>query len=70
MKSIFKFCFLSFMLLSNFIAFAQPGDDDGSGGLEDTSDPQPADINGKLILLLILGIVFAFYIIRKNLKKA
>lgn len=56
--------------MSNFIAFAQPGDDDGSGGLEGTSDPQPADINGKLILLLILGLVFAFYIFRKNLKKA
>lgn len=55
--------------MSNFIAFAQPGDDDGSGGLEDTSDPQPADINGKLILLLILGVVFAFYYFRKNLKK-
>jgi len=49
--------------------FAQPGDDDGSGGLEGT-DPQPADIDSRLILLLLLGIVFAFFTLKKNLKKS
>jgi len=55
--------------LSDFIAFAQPGDDDGGGGLEG-GDPEPAPIDSKLILLAITGILFAVYSFRKNRKQA
>ena len=68
-----KILLLAFALLSNLMMFAAgagPGDDDGSGGLEGTGDPQPASINSKLILLLVVGMIFAFYTIRKQYKKA
>ena len=65
MKKIVKFYILSFVLLSDFVAFAQPGDDDGSGGLEG-GDPQPAPINSKMILLAIAGVCFVIYTFRKN----
>ncbi len=61
--------FISFFLLIDFVAFAQPGDDDGSGGLEG-NDPPPAPINGKLIWLAIAAVIFAFYTFRKNRKLA
>lgn len=71
MKKLLKFYLLSFILLSDFMIFAQPGDDDGGGGggLEDV-DPQPAPINSKLILLAIIGVLFAIYTFRKNRKEA
>ena len=67
MRKLFKFYILSFIFLSDFVAFAQPGDDDGGGGLEG-GDPQPAPINSKLILLAITGMLFVFYTYRKNRK--
>lgn len=67
MKNIFKLYLLTFFILSDFVVFAQPGSDDGSGGLEG-DDPPAAPINSKLILLLILGLVFAFIQIRKYKK--
>lgn len=67
MRKLLKFYLLTFVLLSDFVAFAQPGDDDGGGGLEG-GDPQPAPINGKLILLAITGLLFVIYTFRKNNK--
>lgn len=60
---------MAFILLSDFVVFAQPGDDDGGagGGLEG-GDPQPAPINSKLILLAIMGVLFVMYTFRKNKK--
>lgn len=71
MKNLIKFGFLFFFLLSDFIMFAQPGDDDdnGGGGLEGV-DPAPAPINSKIIILLIVGLVFAFYKLKNIPKKA
>ena len=69
MRKLYKFYLLSLILLSDFVAFAQPGDDDGGGGLED-GDPQPAPINSKLILLAIMGIVFVLYTFNKSKKQA
>ena len=60
---------ITFFIFVDFVAFAQPGDDDGSGGLEG-NDPPPAPINGKLIWLGIVAILFAFYSIRKYRKIA
>ncbi|MFN7674567.1 signal peptidase [Flavobacterium sp.] len=65
MRKFYKFYLLSFILLSDFVAFAQPGDDDGGGGLEG-DDPQPAPINGKLVILAITAILFVLYTYRKN----
>ncbi len=39
MKSLFKFYILVIVLFSDFMLFAQPGDDDGSGGLEGEDTP-------------------------------
>ncbi len=70
MKNKVSYSFLvTFFLLVDFVAFAQPGDDDGGGGLEG-NDPPPAPINGQLIWLGILAIVFAFYSIRRYRKLA
>lgn len=66
-NNLFKIYILSFFLLVDFVTFAQPGDDDGSGGLEG-NDPPPAPINGKLIWLVFLGILFAFYSFKKYQK--
>lgn len=67
MKNILKFYLIAFLLISDFVVYAQPGDnDDGGGGGLEGGDPQPAPINSKLIILLILGILFVFYTYRKN----
>lgn len=67
MKNLFRIYLLSFFLLSDFVLFAQPGDDDPGGGLGG-GDPAPAPINSTLILLAIMGILFVFYTFRKNKK--
>jgi hypothetical protein len=71
MKKLLKFYLLSFVLLSDFLTYAQPGDTDGGGpgGLEG-GDPEPAPINSKLILLAIAGILFVIYTFRKSEKQA
>ncbi|WP_396159177.1 hypothetical protein [Flavobacterium sp.] len=69
MRKFYKFYLLSLILLSDFVTFAQPGDDDGGGGLED-GDPAPAPINSKLILLAIMGILFVLYTVNKSKKQA
>ncbi|WNM19047.1 hypothetical protein [Flavobacterium capsici] len=69
MKKINKFYLLAFLLISDFIIYAQgPGDEgDGDGGLEG-GDPQPAPINSKLILLAIIGLIFGIITIKKYRK--
>jgi hypothetical protein len=67
MKNLFRIYLLSFFLLSDFVLFAQPGDDDPGGTLPG-DDPQPAPINSTLILLAIMGILFVFFTFRKNKK--
>jgi len=70
MKNRVTYSFLViFFLLVDFVAFAQPGDDDGSGGLEG-NDPPPAPINGQLIWLGLIAIIFAYYSIRRYKKVA
>lgn len=68
MKNFSKFYLLAFLMLSDFMLYAQPGDEDGNGDLEG-GDPPPAPINGKLIILTILGLIFAFYSIKKFRKQ-
>ena len=69
-NNLFKLYFLSFFVLSDFILFAQaPGEEDDNGGLEDDDTPQ-APINGKIVWLLILAIVYAAYSYKKHRKAA
>ena len=55
--------------MSDFAAFAQPGNDDGGGGLEG-GDPLPAPINSKIILLAIAGVYLVIYTFSKNKRTA
>lgn len=68
MKNIYKFYLLTFVLMSDFVLYAQPEDDDGGGGVENPGDPQPAPINSKLIILAIVGVLFVVYTYRNNRK--
>ncbi|MCA6423392.1 MAG: hypothetical protein IM568_11305 [Flavobacterium sp.] len=68
MKNILKYYIIVFIIVSDFAMYAQPGDDDGGGGLEG-NDPQPAPINGKLVILAITAILFVLYTYR-NKKRA
>lgn len=67
-QNLHKLYLLSFFLLIDFVAFAQPGTDDENGDLEG-DDPAAAPINGKLIWLAIAGIVFVYYAFKKNTAK-
>ena len=73
MKDLFKYYILAFLVLSDFVMFAQiPGDEDdgtgGSGGGLEDGDPVPID--RKLIFLAIVGVLFVLYTYRKNKKIA
>ena len=65
-NKLFSLYILCFFLLNDFIIFAQ-GDGNEDGDLE---NPDPAlPIDGKLIWLGIIGIIFAFYIYRSKTKE-
>jgi hypothetical protein len=66
-KKLIYFYLFAFFFLSDFVVYAQPGEDDDNGGLDDT-DPAPAPINSKIIVLFLVGILFAFYTYRRNKK--
>ena len=66
-NKISRLYFLCLFLFNDFIIFAQ-GDGNEDGDLE---NPDPAlPIDGKLIWLGIIGIVFAFYIYKRKTKEA
>lgn len=64
MKHLVRLYIVLFLFVSDFKLFAQPGEDDGTGGMDDEDDPVP--INGKLVWLAIVGLAFAFYIFKKH----
>jgi hypothetical protein len=68
-NNLFKLYILSFFLLSDFLLFAQPGDDDGGGGLEG-DDPVPAAIDGKLVWLGVVAVIYAFYSLKTKRRIA
>ena len=67
--NLLKFYTLAFVLLSNFMLFAQPGQNNDGGDLEGPDAP-PTSINGKIIWLAILGILFISFSLRKSYKKS
>jgi len=69
MKNFYKIYIVAILLFSDFVLFAQPGDNDGSDGLE-RDDTPAAPINGKLIWLVIVGLLFAFYCFSKKRQNA
>jgi len=64
--SILNIFIFIFLLLSDFIAFAQPTDDEFDelqGG-----DEPAVTINGKLFWLFLCGVLFAFYKYNQSLN--
>lgn len=69
-NSLLKWYMLAFMLVSDFVVFAQDepvSDGEGDGGVEGLDPGTP--INGKLIFLGIAGIVFAYAYYVKTQKQ-
>ncbi|TRX37105.1 hypothetical protein FNW21_12995 [Flavobacterium restrictum] len=54
-------------LFSSVLIFADLGDDSDTGDLE---GGEPMPINGKLVFLALVGVLFAIYTFRKNRKLA
>ncbi len=65
--SPYKIYILCFMLLSDFMMFAQLPSEDEDGELQDNDEPA-VSINRKLIWLAIAGVVFAYYYFKKQRK--
>ncbi len=51
------------------MTFAQPGNDQGGGGLEG-NDPPPASIDSLLVVIAIIGTLFVFNVYKQQNKKA
>ena len=65
-NKILNFYLLAFVLFSDFKLFAQPGYESDEENLEDDEEAPQAPISGKLIWLALTGILFAYYIYRRN----
>lgn len=68
MKDLSKILLLAFLVFADVAAFAGPGDDTGGGDLGG-GDPPPAPINSYLIWMLGLGLLLAFYSLKKYNKQ-
>lgn len=68
MKKTYKFALLAFVLLTNFVSFAQPSSDDDTGNGNLDGDDLP--INSKLIFLAVAGVLFGIYSLKKFRKVA
>jgi hypothetical protein len=69
MKNNTKLSLLALLLLSNLMTFAQPGNDQGGGGLEG-NDPPPASIDSLIVVIAIIGTLFVFNLYKQQNKKA
>lgn len=70
-QNLVKIYLLSFFLLSDFIMFAQlPGDESDEGDLEGgDGEAPPTPINGKIIWLFIVAILYSIYFYNTHYKK-
>lgn len=63
-NNLLKLYMLVFLLASDFVVFAQDPTEDTP------EDPDPvAPINGKLLILAVVGVSFAFYYFSQRRKK-
>lgn len=67
-NNLLKYYIAAFFLCSTFTLFAQPGTDDDGTGLEGTDTPA-APIDDYVWLLVLIGLVFVFHRLMKNVKK-
>jgi hypothetical protein len=71
MKKIYKIAIAFYFLFLSFISFAQigsgPGDEDNNGGNAlEGGDPVATTINSKLWILILLGILYTFFMVKRN----
>ena len=59
----------AFYLCSTFVAFAQPGTDDGSGTLEGADTPA-APIDDFVWVLALIGLFYVFLKVKSFVKQA
>jgi hypothetical protein len=62
-----QFCSTLICFFVSFIAFAEPGDESEDGGMENADGGMP--INSHLIWLLLAGVLFAWYTLKKHRDK-
>ncbi len=67
-KLLTTYCTI-FSLLTSMLMFAVPGDENDTGDLEGP-EPTAAPINSKLFILIIAGIVYAFFHFSKKENQA
>jgi hypothetical protein len=69
--SLLKMYMLAFMLVSNFVMFAQEPGQETCEGCEplETDETPDTPINGKLIWLAVIGIAFAYSYYAKMQKE-
>lgn len=68
MKNILlKFYITVICLFSTVIMFAEPGEGNDVGNLE-SADAPAASINEQLFTLAIIGVIFAFYFLKKTIR--
>jgi len=69
-NKLLKFYMLTFLLIGDFVMFAQEGTPDNTSGDGETVDEEdPVPVNGRLIYLAIVGIAFAMYYYSQKKKE-
>lgn len=71
-KNLLNYYVCIVVLFSDFMMFAQPGNesDDPVDEPVEGGDELPLPINGKLMWLLIIGLLFAIYTFRNKRQEA
>jgi len=65
MKKTLKYYLATLLFLTSTLTFAQLPPDADEGG-----DPVPSPIDGKIMILVLIAVVFAFYILNKKTSKS
>lgn len=68
-KQFNKYYIAFFIMCFNFVLFAEPGTGNSTNDMENVDAPA-APINEYLWILAVVGVVFAFYLLKKNRKKS
>ena len=67
--NLLKYYIAAFYFCSTFVLFAQPGNNDGGGGLENDGDTTPAaPIDDYIWVLALLGLTLALLKLRTMYK--